>query len=129
MHSSRMRTARSSTVMGGWTHSPPHPTYGQTNASKNIIYPHLRLRTVIICRSTFDSLSSATKLWQGNIFRSVCQEFCPRRGGICLSACWETHTPPAWADTPSRGLLLRTVRILLECILVRMSANAVQRLD
>ena len=50
------------------------------------------------------------------------------KGGVCLSACWNRHplgrnplgqTPP-WTDTPtpSRRLLQRTVRILLECILV-----------
>ena len=44
------------------------------------------------------SLPSATKLRQGNIFTSMCQEFCPRReGGVCLSGCWDT---PPWADTP-----------------------------
>ena len=46
---------------------------------------------------------SPTKLWQGNIFTSVCQEFCPR-GEVCLSACWDTPPPPAepsWPDTPS----------------------------
>ena len=41
-------------------------------------------------------------LGQGNIFSSVCQEFCSR-GGVCLSTCWDT---PPWdqasprADTP-----------------------------
>ena len=50
-------------------------------------------------------------------------------GGVCLIACWDTHTPPGqtpppsrdphWADTlPSRRLLQRTVRILLKYILV-----------
>ena len=74
-------------------------------------------------------------------------------GGVCLSACWDTHSPlgrhpppvgrhPTWADTPpsrhppqqtappgqtpppgrhpppSGRLPQRTVRILLECILV-----------
>ena len=28
-------------------------------------------------------LPPATKLGQGNIFRSVCQEFCPWGGGMC----------------------------------------------
>ena len=37
-------------------------------------------------------------LGQGNIFRSVCEEFCPR-GGVCLSACWDT-TPPPRPGTP-----------------------------
>ena len=53
-------------------------------------------------------LPSATKLRQGNIFTSVCQEFCSR-GGVCLSACWDT-TPQAdppgrhpRVDTPSLG--------------------------
>ena len=36
---------------------------------------------------------------------------CPQGGGVCLSACWDT-------TSPSRRLLLRTVRILLECILL-----------
>ena len=52
-------------------------------------------------------------------------------GGVCLSACWDTTPPgadpeqtppeqtPPRADTPpERRPLLRTVRILLECILV-----------
>ena len=51
-------------------------------------------------------------------------------GGVCLSACWDTtplgtgtpleQAPPESKPPPSPGrrLLLRTVRILLECILV-----------
>ena len=83
-------------------------------------------------------LPSATKL------RRLCFYTClsVHRVGVCLSACWDTpypwsrHPPPQeqapprsrqpprsrhppGADTPSRRLLLRTVRILLECILVR----------
>ena len=30
-------------------------------------------------------LPPATKLGQGNFFRSVCQKFCPGRGGACMS--------------------------------------------
>ena len=30
-------------------------------------------------------LPPATKLGQGNIFRSVCHEFCPRGGGACMA--------------------------------------------
>ena len=45
-------------------------------------------------------LPAATKLGQGNIFTSVCQEFCPQRGeGVCLSACWDTP-PPDQAPPP-----------------------------
>ena len=85
----------------------------------------------------FFLLQSATKLGQGNIFRSVCQEFC--RGGhawqgACVAggmhgrgrawwACvawgwvhvWQARTPPA--DTTRYGQWAG-VRILLECILV-----------
>ena len=50
-------------------------------------------------------------LGQGNIFRSVCQEFCSRGGGVCLSACWDTlprasHHPPrsaCWEIRPTNG--------------------------
>ena len=48
-------------------------------------------------------LPSATKLRKGNIFTSVCQEFCPRGGGagglprgvclVCITACTEADTP------------------------------------
>ena len=48
------------------------------------------------CFLTIMLLPSATKLRQGNIFTSVCQEFCSQGGGgVCVSACWDT--PPAWA--------------------------------
>ena len=71
-----------------------------------------------------------TKLRKGNVFTSVCQEFCPQggsrprprgclprggavqaQGGVSQHAL--RQTPP-----PSRRLLLQTVCILLECILV-----------
>ena len=64
-------------------------------------------------------LPSVTKLRQGNFFTSVCQEFCPQGG---LPQCMLGYTPRE--DTPpgqtphSTRLLQRTVRILLECILV-----------
>ena len=40
------------------------------------------------------------KLGQGNIFTSVCQEFCPRGEGVCLSACWDIppHSRPTLPD-------------------------------
>ena len=50
-------------------------------------------------------LPHATKLGQGNIFSSVCQEFCPRGGST-------------WAGIPPM-VNERAVRILLECILVK----------
>ena len=68
-------------------------------------------------------------LRKGNIFTSVCKEFCPRWVSTPLYAgthtpSLDTHTPRQilhWADTPSlppRWPLQRTVHILLECILV-----------
>ena len=52
-------------------------------------------------------LPAATNFGQGNIFTSVCQEFCSQGGGVCLSACWDTpprtrHTPPG-ADPPDQA--------------------------
>ena len=49
------------------------------------------LTTNLLCSSEY--LSAATKLGQGNIFRSVCQEFCPRGGG-CLPASPPRADPP-----------------------------------
>ena len=42
-----------------------------------------------------------TKFEQGNIFRSVCQEFCPQ-GGVCLSA-FGIPPPPPPAGTPKQA--------------------------
>ena len=46
-------------------------------------------------------LPAATKLGQGNVFTGICDSI--HRGGVCLSACWDT-TPgadtPLGADTP-----------------------------
>ena len=38
-------------------------------------------------------LPPATKLGQGYVFTGVCDSV--RRGGVCLSACWDTHPPGA----------------------------------
>ena len=88
-------------------------------------------------------LTSATKLRQGNGFTPVCHSV---HGG-CLPQCMLGYTPPQtdtppgqtppWADTPlgqtppplpSRRLLQRTVRILLECILVFFNENNLELL-
>ena len=71
---------------------------------------------------------------QGNIFTSVCQEFCPRGGGVPDQAPpgWRTpldgeppwrRTHPPMENTPRNSRLRNTVNvrpvcILLECILV-----------
>ena len=73
------------------------------------------------------SLPPATKLGQGNIFRSVCQEICSWGGGKgSLPHCMLGYTPPRtippWEQTPPQELgdtgTKRAVRMLLECILV-----------
>ena len=43
-------------------------------------------------------LSSATNMREGYIFTAICQSFCSQ-GGVCLSACWDTHP---LAGTPLR---------------------------
>ena len=55
------------------------------------------LTTNLLCSSEY--LPAATKLGQGNIFRSVCQEFCPRGGGLSASITPKSRHPPR-ADTP-----------------------------
>ena len=41
---------------------------------------------------THGFLLAATKLGQGNVFTGVCDSV--HRGGVCLSACWDTPHPP-----------------------------------
>ena len=72
-------------------------------------------------------------LWQGNIFRSVCQEVknSVHRGGNT----WAVTSPPGPGTPPVQCMLRdtgnkRAVRILLECILVLFtiySVNLVHR--
>ena len=57
-----------------------------------------------------------TKLRKCNVFTPVCQSFCSQGG--CIPACTGACIPPGRPPSPSRRLLLRTVRILMECILV-----------
>ena len=71
-------------------------------------------------------LASANEVCEGYVFTPVCHSV--HKGGRCLSQCMlgytpeQTHPPrsdiPREQTPPSRRLLLRTVRILLECILV-----------
>ena len=49
-------------------------------------------------RSQLRLLPPATKLWQGNIFSSVCQEFCSGGGVTWAGTLRQLHTPP-WAGT------------------------------
>ena len=78
----------------------------------------VKLGFIYTARKQF--LPSATKLRRLCFY--TCLSFCSQGWGVCLSACWDTTTPPDQADTPSerRWLLLQTVRILLECILVSL---------
>ena len=110
---------------------------------ENLRFLSCRMPKLYILKGSDKFLPPATKLGQGNIFRSVCQEFCSQ-GGVCTIACWDTpppgpeadppqeqrqtppdqrQTPPPGADPPAQCMLgdtgnKRAVRILLECILV-----------
>ena len=71
---------------------------------------------------TFPNVITARKrsLGQGNIFRSVCQEFCPQGGSASLHAGNTPHLPP---PPGTRGRHpppspREQTRILLECNLV-----------
>ena len=44
-----------------------------------------------------DSLPAAMKLGQGNVFTGVCDSV--HRGSVCLSACWDTTSPPPREQT------------------------------
>ena len=74
--------------------------------------------TLMVCSVTALSVTALQvitdrkrSLGQGNIFKGRCQEFCSR-GGVYLSACWDTHPPggdtpqeqtPHWEQTPPRN--------------------------
>ena len=74
------------------------------------IFGHFYLNHLSPLWGYFFRYRRQTKLRKGNVFTSVCQEFCPQ-GGVSQGP-------------PSRRLLQRTVRILLECILVTRSAQS-----
>ena len=88
MHFNRMRTDRSGRLGVGWgvcargARIGPrgrHPPNRITDRCQNITFPQPLLRTVKI--NCWLYLPPVTKLGQGNIFRSACQEFCPQGGG------------------------------------------------
>ena len=86
----------------------------------------------------YSSLPPANEVCEGYVFTPVCQSFCSGRGGVSLSACWDTphlgshpprsdtplgRHPPGSRHPPAQCMLgntsnKREVRILLECILV-----------
>ena len=47
-------------------------------------------------------LLAAMKLGQGNIFTSMCEEFCPHGGRVSASVHAGIHTPTPWEQTPPR---------------------------
>ena len=73
-------------------------------SSGSVSPPSRRISSVMVTRYQYNFSFKHYARWQGDIFTSVCQEFCLQGGGgrgVCLSACWDTHihTHP-WADTP-----------------------------
>ena len=74
-------------------------SFPRTLHTLNVSDLNLSISEMILCVLIF-LLPPATKLGQGNIFRSVCQEFCSKVGeGVCPIACWDTPG----ADTPPPG--------------------------
>ena len=81
------------------------------------------------------------KLWKGNVFTSVYQEFCP---GEVYTPCPRVDTPQQtsladtsgrhppsthpWQTPPGSWLLQRMVPIILECILVVDASTGRERL-
>ena len=108
---------------------------------------HFRIRNIL--------LPAATKLGQGNIFTSVCQEFCTQGGSASASVHagmqppkqtppWsrtprtrhpppeqtppgpDTHPPPYHGSRHQHTVNERPVSILPECILVNANFNGIQ---
>ena len=118
------------------------------NKLSQCIVSHWLLVRGNVCSQAYTFLPPATEVsgsycyrpqrscGQGYVFTCVCDSV--NKGGVCLSACWDITSPgsrhPLGADTPQEqthpqqqtppGSRLRhtvnerTVRILLECILV-----------
>ena len=126
-----------------WPPTPPRdqvPPRAATSGIQSTIGRYASYWNAFLLKCAYCCIDSIcyrpqAKLRKGNVFTPVCQSFCSWRG-VCPSPCWDTSPPPGqtpipWVDTPlgrhqpgqtcfhpSRRLLLRTVRILLECILV-----------
>ena len=86
----------------------------------------------------YNSIFTACKrsLGQGNIFSSLCQEFCTQRGGGSASVHagiaprGKTPSPPGSRHLPAQCMLgdrvnKRAVHILLECILVHIQNSRI----
>ena len=99
-HSSRMRTDRAIT-------SSHEADCGQNDTRSVKKLPSLPLGRDAKWTARY---RPKIKLRKGNVFTPVCQSFCSQGG---LPQCMLEYTPP-----PGRRLLQRTVRILLEYILV-----------
>ena len=63
-------------------------------------YWHSHLQCIGIHQQMTPFLPAATKLDQGNIFTSVCQEFCPQGGRVSASVHAGIHTTPPTRQTP-----------------------------
>ena len=86
--------------------------FRSSHSGKQIIDRKYNRKFLYECTSTH--YRPQTKLRKGNLFTSVCQEFCPQgEGEVYIPS--GRHPP---ADPPQGRPLQRTVRILLECILV-----------
>ena len=102
-------TGEVSVHAAGLCHGDPHPL----SLYSNVRAVRILLEYILVTISLF--LPPATKLGQGYIFTGVCDSV---HGGCACSqgGVWSGGVPGG--DPPPGRLLLRAVRILLECILV-----------
>ena len=100
---------------GAWSWGVPNLVGGAWSRGVPTVAVHILLECILIFGMF---LPPAMKLGQGDIFSSMCQEFCPNGGEVPGQVPpLGRYTPSPWAGTPPM-VNERVVRILLECILV-----------
>ena len=53
--------------------------------------------------SSMDIYRPQRSCGQGNVFTGVCHSLCSQGEGVCLSACWDTTSPPGPGRHPLRS--------------------------
>ena len=88
------------------TEADPPPVNRMTNRCKNITLATTLLQPVKITYLNF--YRPQRSCGQGNIFTSMCQEFCPQGGGSASVHDGIPPPPPPWPDTPPEQTPPRT---------------------
>ena len=109
---------------GAWSWGVPDLVGGAWSRGVPAVAVHILLECILIFGMF---LPPAMKLGQGDIFSSMCQEFCPKGGVPGQVPPLGRYTPYPWAGTPPGYtpwvgtppmVNEQVVHILLECILV-----------